>query len=387
MNTQQPAMLPVWRTILLLLAVMLMAAGTAGCVHRVATSWRLANNVLVPPGVSRPTVTKQTVKAEPGAPAACPPGVRARRKQILVKVTRDRLSKQQPGWLTGWAENLEAQGCIAPGEAVPLAERIAQSLPLEMNAPFHLLYPDDKETGIVEIGPHVRLQVNSPIMVQGAAPDAPIIESSTATVSGDTVKGISVDIQTRFTANLVGYETAWYSAQSKSHSPGVSIAPVSTERHINGETERVPLPIHDYFQALSSSSFYGLFYKGGETAFTALIVGAATRADLDRRMNQLGTGIASCETLNNEICAAVPKRVAINPMVLVTVNGTEMPLPWGATLGAAIGAGGGRQPRTLLPQLSVFKPYAGRMAPVEFDPADPAILNMILMGGETISWK
>jgi hypothetical protein len=166
-----------------------------------------------------------------------------------------------------------------------------------------------------------------------------------------------------------------------------SISPISTERHINGETERVALPIHNYFQSLGASSFYGLFYKGGDTEFTALIVGAATKADLDRSMNLLKTGIASCETLSNDTCVTIPKRVAINPMVLVTVNGVETSLNWGATLGTAIGGAGERQPITLLPQLSVSKPYGGGMAPVEFDRRDPAILSLILMGGETISWK
>jgi len=370
------------RTILLLSAVILTVACMSGCVHPPYPSWRLANNVLTPPGISRPTVTQRTVRADAGEHPACPPGVRARRKQVLVSVSHDSLNKQLPGWLTAWTEDLEAQGCIAPGEAVRLADGIAQSLPLEINAAFRLLYPDSLPTGMVELLPRVRLQVMMPIMAEGAAPDAPIIEAATATVSGNTV-----NIEARFTGNLLGYETALYSVRAKNHSAGVSIAPISTERHINGQTERVPLPIHDYFLPLSSSSFYGLFYKGGETEFTALIVGARTKADLDRHTNLLKTGTASCETLNNEICVAIPKRVAINPMVLVTVNGAETRLNWGATLGTAIRTAGERQPNTLLPQLSVFKPYGDRMAPVEFDHRDPAILNLILMGGETISWK
>jgi hypothetical protein len=380
MNSRKSVDLMACRTTLLLLAVMFTMVCTSGCVHPAYPSWRLTNNVLTPPGISRATVTQRTVRADAGEHPACPPGVRARRKQVLVSVSHDNLSKQPPGWLTAWTEDLEAQGCIAPGEAFRLASDIAQSLPLEMNAAFHLLYPNDRY--VVKIHPHVRLQIMMPIMKEGADPDAPIIETETAALSGNTVS-----INGRFTDNVLGYETAWYSAQARSQSPGVSIAPVSTERHINGQTERVPLPIHDYFRSLSSASFYGLFYKGGETAFTALIVGAPTKAELERRTNMLQTGIASCETLNNDTCVTIPKQVAINPMVQVTVNGTEMLLNWGATLRSAIGADGERQPNTLLPQLSVFKPYGGRPVLVEFDHRDPAILNLILMGGETISWK
>ena len=370
------------QTFPLLSALMLTILTMSACVHPISPSWRLANDVLIPPGISRPTVMQRTVKADAGRRAACLPGVRARRKRVLVTVTRKSLSNQPPGWLTMWTQNLEAQGCIAPGEAVRLADRVAQSLPLEMNAAFHLLYPDARKTGIVEIGPRVRLQIMTPIMTEGAAPDAPVIEAATTTVIGN-----SVSVDARFTGNLLGYETAWYSAQAKSQLPGVSIAPYSVERYINGQIERVSLPIRNYFGSLNSASFYDLFYKGGETEFTALIVGGFTKPDLDRRTNLLENGMASCETLNNELCVAIPKRVAINPMVLVTVNGAEMLLNWGATLGTAIGAAGERQPNTLLPQLFVFKPYGDRMAAVEFDHTNSAILNLILMGGEAISWK
>jgi hypothetical protein len=53
----------------------------------------------------------------------------------------------------------------------------------------------------------------------------------------------------------------------------------------------------------------------------------------------------------------------------------------------AIRAGGERDPNAILPALSVKKPYRDRLAPVEFSPTDRAILNMALMGGESIAWK
>jgi hypothetical protein len=35
----------------------------------------------------------------------------------------------------------------------------------------------------------------------------------------------------------------------------------------------------------------------------------------------------------------------------------------------------------------VLKPYGGKLAEVEFDRASSAILDMTLLGGESISWK
>jgi hypothetical protein len=87
------------------------------------------------------------------------------------------------------------------------------------------------------------------------------------------------------------------------------------------------------------------------------------------------------------MCVAIPKRVAINPMVFVTVNGAEMLFSWGTTVGGAIRAAGKVEPVAVLPQLLVFKPYRDRMTAVDFDKTDAAILKLILMGGEAISWK
>ena len=74
-------------------------------------------------------------------------------------------------------------------------------------------------------------------------------------------------------------------------------------------------------------------------------------------------------------------------MVLVTINGEEKLLNWGATVRSALDAGGLREFNTILPQLSVLKPYGPGKAAVEFNHSDSTILNLILMGGETISWK
>jgi hypothetical protein len=254
-------------------------------------------------------------------------------------------------------------------------------MPLEMNAAFQLLYPNDRN--IVALKPGVRLQVMTPIMAQGADPDAPIVEVETT-----SAKGFSLTIEGRLTDNLLGYEIASYSVHANQHAPGVSISPLSVQRHINGRAEPAPAPVRNYFQAVGATAFYGVFYKAGETEFTALIVGGRDKADLDRRTTLLkNANVSSCETLNNDMCTAIPKRVAINPMVAVTINGSEMLLSWGSTVGGAIRFAGEREPNAVLPRLALSRPYRNRTAAIEFDHTNPAILNLVLMGGELISWK
>lgn len=372
----------------ILLAALLMA--TAGCMHPMPPgSWRLApDNVLTPPGVAGPNVTQNIVQTAARSRATCPGDVRARGRHIKIAVTRDGLNKQPRGWITSWAEDLEAQGCIPDGDALRLANQIAQSVPLDMNAAFRLLHPADGKT--VQLNPGVRLQIMTPITREGVPLDAALaeVEGPPANSVCDANTGsCSLSLSMKFTDNVLGYEVALYAVQSKDNSPGVSVTPASAERHIGSEVQKAPQPIRNYFDSMKAARFYEVFYKAGQTEFTALLVGGQSKADLERRTKLLETGVAACETLNNEMCVTVPKRVAINPMVVVKVNGAETTLPWGANLGAAIRAGKEQQPNTVLSRLSILKPYADRTAPVEFDPSNLAILNMILMGGENISWK
>jgi hypothetical protein len=84
----------------------------------------------------------------------------------------------------------------------------------------------------------------------------------------------------------------------------------------------------------------------------------------------------------------IPRRVAVNPFMVVMVNGVEVRLAWRGSVRSAILAGGGpRQPQEILPRLAVSKPFAGKLTPVEFDRTSQDIFNLVLLGGESISWK
>jgi hypothetical protein len=297
---------------------------------------------------------------------------------VFVTVNRGMLLQQPQGWLDTWAAGIESQGCIAPGEGSLLATRIGESLPLDPALAFHLLNRDDRLTGQVDLGPHSRLQVISP--VESVAADAPIVD---ITGSGNSM---NLNVTVKSSANLKGYETAWYAIQPKAQGAGFTIVPIGAERHIGGETERRSQPATNYFQFAPGAAFYRLFYKGGNTNFTALVVAAPSRVELDRRTGTLDANTASCRSLNGELCIEIPKIVALNPMIAVTVNGAEVRVGLGANLGAAIRNSGQLQPEVVLPKLAVSRMYQGHLTPVDFDPASQAILRMTLMGGENLSW-
>jgi len=355
----------------------------AGCAVRqpAAENWRLQANLLIPPGVSNPGLPKRTLmmNLSPGH-GVCPPEIRVKANRVFVTVTRDMLDHQPAGWLTNWAAGVEAQGCIAPGEGGRLAAQIVESLPVDPAVAFHLLYPNNRQTGEIDLTPPVRLQIVSPILKDKAAP---ILEEAPET-SGNA-NGLTLAVKA--SDNLIGYETAWYSIQPKIAGPGYSITPLYAERHVTvgqskGETERRAQPDINDLTFPPRAGFYRLVYKSDQTSFTALVIAAPTREELDRRAHLIDTGAAPC----SQLCVAIPRREAINAMLPVNVNGQEVMVNWGANVAEAIRSAGVREPESVLPHLAVDKLHNGRLAEVEFDRASPAILNLILIGGETISW-
>jgi hypothetical protein len=335
------------------------------------------NQVLVPPGVVNADVTQRTFKVKIAAGhGACPPSITTSGKRIGVKLTREFLLQQPFGWLNVWTADLESQGCIVPGAGPSLAQQIAEALPLEINRAFQLLYSNQ-----LDITPQMRIQVLSPIVRAGAAPNSPILES--AETSG---RGNSLTVAIKSSPNLLGYETASYAVRTKPNGIGLSIVPLYADRHIGDETERRPEPATNYFQFPPDAAFYRVFYEAQQTEYAAIIIAARTRAELERRTKVLAAGMASCEKLNNELCLAVPKQVAINGLVPVTVNGSQTWVTWGTNIGGVVRQAQER-PAELAATLAVYKLYNGKPAKVEFDRANPAIFNLIVSGGEVISWK
>ena len=205
----------------------------------------------------------------------------------------------------------------------------------------------------LEIEPQMRLQVVSPISSEGTGG---------------------------------GYEITWYEVQAAAGGIGVSIVPVSAELHIDDRIERRTEPANNYFRFAGEAAFYRVFYEAEQTEYAAVVIAARTRSDLEHRTRTFTAGKATCEK-GEELCIAVPKQVAINGLVPITVNGTQTFVNWGTTIGGALRAAGDPQRNGIIPRLAISKPYNGKSVVMEFDHSNPAIFNLIVTGGESISWK
>ncbi len=343
-----------------LLALFCVLMATVGCaVHRSSNNaYRLvrtdARQILVPPGVATPDVHQRTFKANIVAgegkctTAAGAIRIQTSKKGARITVTREMLANQPAGSLSEWSAGLESQGCIAAGNSPKLAEQVAEALPLEANEAFHLLYSNE-----LEIKPEMRLQVISPILSDG---------------------------------NLLGYEIAFYKVQAAAGRIGVAIVPFSAERHIGDKTERSTEPATNYFRFPGDAAFFRVFYEAEQTEYAAVIIAARTRSDLEHRTRTFAAGKATCEK-GDDLCIAVPKEVAINGLVPITINGTQTFVNWGTTIGGTLRVAGDPQRNGTIPRLAISKLYNGKSVVMEFDHSSPAIFNLIVTGGESISWK
>src|ERR1022692_4475042 len=319
----------------LALAAML---GLAGCAAKKPTTYRLApqGHVLVPPRVIQPDLAQAQLTAAvvQWRPACAPDGnaitVLPRKKnKVLLTVSRDTLLKQPVGWLAEWTTKAEAQGCLAPHTGLNLAMRILESLPFDPSAAYRLLHADNIHKGYVDLGPQNELQVVSPVLKEGTASDAPVLETTSVTSSG-----AHMDVVVKASPNLIGYETAWYAFRLKADGSGSTITPLGAERTIAGKKEPEAGPATNWFQFPAQAGYYRMFYKTdpADNGITEIVIGAPTPADLDRLTRAMSADTATCEKSESTMCVVVPRQVAVNPFLHATVNGNDVRLNLGSTV-------------------------------------------------------
>jgi hypothetical protein len=335
--------------------------------------------------MARAIVTVEFSKSQPCAP---PPGaitLKRHGSKLRLTVTRDSLLRQPAGWLRQWTAEAENQGCAPVGTSMQLAERILESLPLDPSAAYRLMHGDSVVAGFAELGPENRLQTMAPIMKSGNSPEANKIEITAVTGSD---RELNVDI--RQSDETIGVETSWYALRPKAAGPGLTIVPLSAERRVESQTTPVSGPLVNYFPFAADIGFYRLIYKAemeGKGSITEIVVGAPNSLELQRRTRRVLDDFNTCKVTDPEMCAVLPRRVALNVVLAVTVNGQETPIGVGGTVRSAIMQGDGpSRVEDVVSTLSVRKPYDGKLVDVQFERASSAILDMTLLGGEVIDW-
>jgi hypothetical protein len=345
-----------------------------GCAVRqpFPATWRLAGRTLAPPGVTADLAQRTfnvPILGKPRCPASDAITLQPRASRLRVTVRRDSLAAQPRGWLTTWTERAESLGCIAPGQGAVLAARIVESIALPSGADLRLLRVDGMPN-YVEVGAGNRLQVISPILREGANPETPLFEAGKTTAEGG---GLAVELKS--SPDLIGFETAWYDLHPKTAGRGFTIVASSAETSIEGKVEGRPAPARNYFQFAPEMGFYRLFYKADQSE---VLAAAGARAALP-------TDLETCDRPGGPVCLPIPRGVAVNPYLMVYVNGSPVAVGIGSDLGALI-----RNLRLsrdkVLPTLAITRLWAGKPVTLEFDRSQPDVLSLVFTGNEQIRW-
>ena len=261
-------------------------------------------------------------------------------------------------------ENLETNGCLRPGESRRLKVTLSERLPLPSEAGFRFRFGSFELTGIFDLAPDFRLHTTGPVYADT------VNDSARPVVGFETVDYI-------FTGRQTDYRTK------------VSLASV-TETDLGKEAVTKSKPQN----TLSFAESYGYFRivlrteaAASEHLSVGTLLSAPEESTLAEATRQLGSAPAdSCDavTAHSANCITFPPKVGVGIDLRVQVNGREVFVGIGGSLGAAIR--GNKPSADIEKTLRVRRLYQGRLIPVKFDPASPAIFGLVLMPGDEITW-
>jgi len=126
------------------------------------------------------------------------------------------------------------------------------------------------------------------------------------------------------------------------------------------------------------------------TKAPALLIGASSKEDLNAPTQAIESDPAtSCSGLQRwpVTCALFDGSVTVSPMLEVFVNGAPTYIPIGSRLWAILPHLTDAQQATLMRTLRLHRHFQGKLVDVEFAPDSNTLSQLLLFGGDRISWS
>ncbi len=297
-------------------------------------------------------------------------------------MTQNSLRMRPNGWLLGWAGDLEGSGCLPPGQGLAAARLVAQALPSGKGREYALLNSPTRTTGRSDLLPWIKLRVTTPIFREGAPADAKFITDDHGVV--EEAPG-ELSITLKASDDFVGYEFAWYALRPRLDG-GARLELEFSETHIGEETTRTQTS-RQHLEFGGDARYFRILVLtriSDSDHDTALLAGS-TLAELEERTKAVEGDPARCERMAG--CVSIDTRVALLPFVSVQANGKEVLAQPGATVGDALREAGETDLDAITASLRVSRDYAGRLTPIEAEVGRSELLELTLLGGESISWQ
>jgi hypothetical protein len=121
----------------------------------------------------------------------------------------------------------------------------------------------------------------------------------------------------------------------------------------------------------------------------AILIGASTKEDLNAPTQAIESDSAiSCSRLQRwpVTCALFDGSVTVSPMLEVFVNGAPTYIPIGSRLWAVLPLSNAQQAK-LMRTLRLHRRFQGKLVDVKFTPDSNTLSQLLLFGGDRISWS
>jgi hypothetical protein len=265
----------------------------------------------------------------------------------------------------GELEQREKNGCLAPGEALRLSERIVENIAVPTRLGYDLRYGESGKTGYLDLEPQFALKAMAPLLNPGVR-------------------------RYRGPKDARGYETAMYDLKPRGNR-GVRIALQQVEHSIGGKLQMKGHPTAQQIRLPDSSPFVRYFFRSwriGSDRKIALL--AANRREaldiLTKKFEADPERFCASVPASEASCITIPSEMILVPEVKVRANGKAAYAPVGGTVGDILHSAGVRLREGDAPRVTVLRPYDGMPLPIEHDPSRTEILRVVLKGGEDIRW-
>lgn len=177
-------------------------------------------------------------------------------------------------------------------------------------------------------------------------------------------------------ANFLGTEIARYQVLATG-----ALKEVSLESHVVQRPSDQP-PVR---QLVSESQrlfhchrlFYQVLLSKKSNVHSAVLLGAESLAEINRLTERLLTDPETVCADDSAQCAVFPEACTVSLEIEIFVNGRRRTLLWGSDLAEVTGSH---------PNVTLFRRYKDRLAPVEMDTHDQEAARLPLLPGDIIRW-
>jgi hypothetical protein len=260
-----------------------------------------------------------------------------------------------------------------------------ESFPLELSQTYSVAFGKARGAEFIDFRPGQKLKVVGPVFRKGTEPGQRAVLRTDATQANGS-RGLR--IEARASPDLIGYEESWYVIQTRP-SGVLLITHERTKFFEKGEAKQRDVPEWPVFDLVPASRYIRMVYLtrvADSRDHDVLFLVATTRSELQDRFRLVRDDPQQCLAPDNKAwCRVASNELALNLYVSVSLNGMEVPVVPGTPVGrflreAMRGWDGGTEQ-----DLQIQRPYANRLANVEFNRSSQAILALPLLGGEQIS--